>query len=475
MKNSDNSLSSLEDFQSFIDSDFRIVKSTDLLKLYPSVYYKAQKLKYLSYLNFKNDLIRRRPGQLINKFKSIEDVQNFVNDNNISSLEEFKRFDDGVYRNYIKLRKKENKDIIFSKYYLNFEEKEFLKYLLKYNIKFIPQYSIYGEIKNQREFKYDFYLIDYNTLIEIQGCTHLFSIEENINAGFGDENVIFNDKNKQQSAINNGFNLFYFTFEKELYYKKGYFAKIYTNIEELLKLITGKEVLDIDNEWEMKYKNYIIDGVERSIEIIQTFINKNKISTREELRNLDSSLYYLMKKYKLNKILKFYDSNKTTKNIVENLNTLEEFNEFILMNSLDYTSLIENFKYIYLKIKKYNLEYDVKYKLFDNYYKSLNEITIEDINKYIQINKITKLEKLYQFNRSIYNIILKQNLKSNIVFYTLTKEEKEIDYVTKRFRNANRYLKKNKIKSIEDLKNFNILIYNILKTKSWVNKLTFYN
>lgn len=99
---------------------------------------------------------------------------------------------------------------------------EFLveKYLIKNNISFIREYR-FDDCRNKKPLPFDFYLPEYNILIEYQGEQHYKPISE----FGGKENFVYtqkNDKIKEQYAINNGIRLI----------KIPYWEK--TNIESFL-------------------------------------------------------------------------------------------------------------------------------------------------------------------------------------------------------------------------------------------------
>lgn len=85
-------------------------------------------------------------------------------------------------------------------------EQETSKMLQKYNIKYIPQKSYKGLIgENQGNLSYDFYLPQYNTLIECQGEQHEKWIEGWITKE-GFKRQLEHDRRKKQYAIDHNIN-----------------------------------------------------------------------------------------------------------------------------------------------------------------------------------------------------------------------------------------------------------------------------
>lgn len=91
--------------------------------------------------------------------------------------------------------------------------------------------KIYPELKNISLLRFDFYLPDYNILIEHQG-------EEHFGKGkFFSESVITNDRLKYEFAINEKIPILYYTIYKHDYKKLGYFTEVITDPDILIQKI----------------------------------------------------------------------------------------------------------------------------------------------------------------------------------------------------------------------------------------------
>ena len=87
----------------------------------------------------------------------------------------------------------------------SFGEKQILKWLTNNTIKFKTQ-KVFDDCKNQRQLPFDFYLPDYNMLIEYDGKQHYEPIEY-MGGKFGFEYRKQNDKIKSEFAEKNDINL----------------------------------------------------------------------------------------------------------------------------------------------------------------------------------------------------------------------------------------------------------------------------
>ena len=80
--------------------------------------------------------------------------------------------------------------------------------------------------------RYDFYLSDYNILLEYHGSQHF-----NPNTGFFTDRGIELDKIKYNYAKNNNIPLLYFTNEVYCYNRFGYFTEVITDANILIEKI----------------------------------------------------------------------------------------------------------------------------------------------------------------------------------------------------------------------------------------------
>ena len=124
-------------------------------------------------------------------------------------------------------------------------EKNIEQMLTKHNIDFEKQKRI-RQIKNERPLPFDFYLPDYNILIECQGKQHFTDVM--FFGGCLNERIMI-DTLKHDGAIENGFQLLYYTDIKNVKtlitqnsgLKLLYDNNLYTSQKELLKQIKGTE------------------------------------------------------------------------------------------------------------------------------------------------------------------------------------------------------------------------------------------
>lgn len=89
----------------------------------------------------------------------------------------------------------------------------------------------YPDLKDKLLLRYDFYLPDYNILIEHQGEGHFGK------GKYYSEELIKHDRLKYQYAINNNIHIIYYTIYKTVYNKFGYFTRVLTNLENLIEEI----------------------------------------------------------------------------------------------------------------------------------------------------------------------------------------------------------------------------------------------
>lgn len=100
------------------------------------------------------------------------------------------------------------------------------------NINFISE-KIFPDLKGESSYlRYDFYLPDYNILIEYHGEQHF-----NKNTLYYSETLLENDKKKYEYAIKSGIKILYFTLHKSVFEKFGYFTNVITDNETLIKEI----------------------------------------------------------------------------------------------------------------------------------------------------------------------------------------------------------------------------------------------
>ena len=116
-------------------------------------------------------------------------------------------------------------------------EKYIINYLDKHYIKYIPQKTFEG-LKDKQPLSYDFYLPDYNTLIEYQGIQHYESVSFNGKDSTDLEKQKYHDRIKQRFAKENGYKLLRPTYKTNTQEKINKYLDRY-----LLKSLTNNQVM----------------------------------------------------------------------------------------------------------------------------------------------------------------------------------------------------------------------------------------
>lgn len=164
--------------------------------------------------------------------KTKNDFIKFVTDNNIISKIDFEFRFSAAYKKFNRILSKEERDEFkFEVDGSSFGE-IFLKRLFsENNIKYVSE-KTFSELRDIKSLRFDFYLPEYNTVIEYHGSQH-FDFK---NRYYTKENIE-HDKIKYKYAINNSINIFYFTLEKRAYRRCGYFTEVITDPDILINKI----------------------------------------------------------------------------------------------------------------------------------------------------------------------------------------------------------------------------------------------
>ena len=163
---------------------------------------------------------------------TISDFEKFIQENNIVSRIEFNR---RFYRGYIKFLKilsKEEQDELLPPVKSSGEIS--LRKLFDDNLINYVSEKTFEDLKGKKKhnLRYDFYLPDYNILIEYHGGQHFDS-----NSKLYTEDAILRDKVKFEYAKLNNISILYFTNEVEIYEKHGYFTEVITDSDILIQKI----------------------------------------------------------------------------------------------------------------------------------------------------------------------------------------------------------------------------------------------
>jgi hypothetical protein len=277
-----------EEFQKYID-DNNIQSPTEFENSSKSLYKRLVDSGFADKVTYP---VKKKVAKIKNsrdKYKTLENIQDFVIENKIINIQEFREVSDTLYRYYLVLREKEGRDIVFAKLNLisSLEEWNALKELIKLDIKFKIKYRFKGS-----KFEFDFLVIlpTRTFILETHGGQH-FS-EDSRPEFWYNRDEIENDKKKFKLAKKNGIEVYYVTYGKaawKVYEENKYFQPVYHSVSELLKQL-GYEAHENPN-YEKDLSNLFVGNFLDTInKICQSFEIKNE----SELENFE--YIYLMSK-----------------------------------------------------------------------------------------------------------------------------------------------------------------------------------
>ena len=233
-------LTTLKDFQDYIDNNPKIKKLSQFKKL------NRGRLRFLELGLYFNDLkfdLPTKSRRNWEKYDSLEKIQKFIDDNSILTSSIFTRDYEGLFLKSKKLGI--FKKLKFPKKFKSRLELEIEKFLIANNINFISQ-KVFKDISN---LKFDFYLPDYNIILEPGGEQHFIPIKR-----WGGEEKFKRyqkyDLMKYNYCLNNGITiLYYFRFGDKSVYSilenNGYMGEWYKDFNEfknkILKIIKDKK------------------------------------------------------------------------------------------------------------------------------------------------------------------------------------------------------------------------------------------
>lgn len=140
------------------------------------------------------------------EYNNVEQIQQFINDNNIQTATQLKRLYHGLYKRLHTLPNKQ--DIQYPKKLLSVLEIQLKDFLKTHNIHFIQQ-KTFPQLKDKSYLRFDFYLPEFNLIIEPGGPQHLI---DNISIK-GHNNCLqtqIHDKQKYDFCKQNGINIIYY-------------------------------------------------------------------------------------------------------------------------------------------------------------------------------------------------------------------------------------------------------------------------
>lgn len=216
------SFSTVEDFQKFID-DNGIIKPVEFRRNYPRIY---DRLCRVLSKSEKTELKYKNRIRSYSNIESTGDLQLFIDNNEVHSRKELHKLYPGLY---VKFSGRLD-EVVFKNNSMSLGENFLCKLLNENSIKYVTQ-KVYPELRNTLPLRYDFYLPEYNILIEHQG-------EEHFGKGrYYNESVMINDKLKYEYATNNDIPILYFTIYKNDYKTLGYFTEVIIDSDILIQRI----------------------------------------------------------------------------------------------------------------------------------------------------------------------------------------------------------------------------------------------
>lgn len=233
-------LNTKQEIQKFIDDHFNEIKtSSDLKNKYPGLYSKINGRISLKLTDFKfQEKVNK--GTVWKYFETLDDFQKFIDETGIQTATEFTK-------NYSGLKIRLNRRG-FSTSQLKFPKKrksrleiKLEKFLINNNINFVSQ-KTFDDLGKSR---FDFYLPEYNLILEPGGDQHFIEIEKWKGKG-GLAKTKKRDKKKYEYCINNNITiLYYFEFSEkkcyELLTENGYFGEWFTDfnlfVDRILEII----------------------------------------------------------------------------------------------------------------------------------------------------------------------------------------------------------------------------------------------
>ena len=181
-----------------------------------------------------NDLLPKKVNDY-SSFNTINDFQEYINENHIESHTEFMKNHRSLYERFIRMFSNDgDRDKLSyceseTKHH-SYGEKCLIKLFKENNISYTTE-KTFDKLKNIKLLRYDFYLPEYNILVEHHGEAH-FGV-----GMYYSEGLIENDKKKFEFANNNNITILYFTIYEKVYEEFGYFTEVLTDPQILIQKI----------------------------------------------------------------------------------------------------------------------------------------------------------------------------------------------------------------------------------------------
>lgn len=317
----------VEDFQMYINEN-NIKSSSDFIKINNPLYERMCRLGFAHKVKYLEHTNWRY-------YDSKEKIQEFIFEKNIMSKSDLKKRYIQVYRAYCKLAKTEDINLVFKNVSFDSSDEAKLYYALRERGIYFNTQKYIGK------FRYD--LIDpvNKIIVEVHGKHHFdLNMKEELWGDNRDERE--NDIEKQNMAVSNGFLVFYFTYYISTLEEFGYFEKVYIDVDELANDIRKIKILPYTppnfEELKIEYSKTISTDEEirittsreiGSIEDLNQFIQDNKISSPFILINNYPKYHSKAEKYGWISKIKYYKEDGEIGNI-KNYRTFDDFQNFIL-------------------------------------------------------------------------------------------------------------------------------------------------
>lgn len=231
-------LNNVNDFRKFI-KEKGIKNKEDLQKNYNWAYHRFYTILTKEE---RNSIVFESGNRDLTDINSLQDFQNFIDTEKVESYTKFTEEYRGVYKKFCAVIGSKEKDKLkfpppVPKASNNSSGEEFLIRLFNFHQIRFEQQKEYKDLIGQskirkRCLRFDFFLPDYNTIVEYHGGQHFDE-----NNYYYSEDLIFNDKKKYFYCVCNKIPIFYFTLNKRIYEKVGYFVEVITNPEILINKI----------------------------------------------------------------------------------------------------------------------------------------------------------------------------------------------------------------------------------------------
>lgn len=237
---------------------------------------------------------------------TLEEVQEFIIKNKILSKTDLKIKFHGEYMDYKNILRssEENKDVVFLKCSKARSKQELLLLidLIKHNIKNF-KYQLKITYDKDSKVYYDFYLLDFNIIIEVHGPQHFSAKIRPENWDQRDEEK--NDKFKYELALRNGYKVYYIAYDSWDFYKRSeYFQPVYHSIEDLFSHL-GIELQENIN-YKQDFMNLLFSN--DFIKLINKICQEFKISSIEDLKKYDN-IYWICSELNIQNKIIYYDIN----------------------------------------------------------------------------------------------------------------------------------------------------------------------